>query len=368
MIETGARGSTQRSHLSCASSLPVHCRRRRSLPLLPPSRASAPPARSRSRRPDYVWMREPPMPAPGGKPIAFHFHYIDPKARAGTASRCGSKNKTIASRTFPLLPPARLRSARAPPISLAPPLPSLFDQLFCSPLRASPPTLSQYPGLHDVISKMWNGDQNKIPCTGPAPVIIKRDDLVKMAPYWEEYTEHIEAHADAKEKLGWVREMYAYSIAAAAVDVEHDVQDPKTTVLISQPPADDDLNQASSFHYTWGAQYKDGAGKIVWEFDKRPYVKTEQVRKMKQFGRPTLPPGDSAAKGYHLQDGKPVTAALLKVQTQMISRMQEAIDELEDLPHPGCGWESEPDCAFGCKVGELCVPKGARFAVGVAGA
>lgn len=215
---------------------------------------------------------------------------------------------------------------------------------------------------------MWQGDQNKIPCSGPAPVIIKRSDLLKLAPLWEEYTEHIEADADAKEKLGWVREMYAYSIAAAAVGVDHDVQDPKTTVLISQPPADDSLNQASSFHYTWGAQYKDGAGKIVWEFDKRPYVRVDQVRKMKQNGRPTLPPADSAEKGYHLQDGKPVTPALLKVQTQMIGRMQEAIDELVDLPDPGCGWDNEPACTTGCIAGELCVPPGARFTIGVAGA
>lgn len=26
------------------------------------------------------------MPAPGGKPVAFHFHYIDPKARVASLS------------------------------------------------------------------------------------------------------------------------------------------------------------------------------------------------------------------------------------------------------------------------------------------
>ena len=177
-------------------------------------------------------MTEPPMPPPRSKPVAFHYHYIDPR----------------------------------------------------------------YPGLDSVIGKMWGGDQKLIPCTGPAPVLISRDDLVKLAPHWEEYTEHIETHPDAKERLGWVREMYAYSIAAAAVGVEHDVQEPRSTVLIAQPPADDGLGKASMFHYTWGAQFKDAAGKVVWEFDKRPYVDVKQVRRIKEHGTPSLPPADSAEK------------------------------------------------------------------------
>lgn len=124
-------------------------------------------------------------------------------------------------------------------------------------------------------------------------------------------------------------------------------------------------------------------------------------------GKPTLPPADSAEKGYHLQDGKPVTPQLLKasrelscpchhqrvllhfgrcfptqlfralivtslrtysqVQMSMIGRMREAIEELPDLPN-GCGWDNEPACSFGCKMGELCIPPGATFTLGVAGA
>ena len=30
---------------------------------------------------DYVWMRAPPAPPTGAKPVAFHFHYINPQAR-----------------------------------------------------------------------------------------------------------------------------------------------------------------------------------------------------------------------------------------------------------------------------------------------
>ena len=66
-------------------------------------------------------------------------------------------------------------------------------------------------------------------------MIITHADLTKLAPFWEEYTEHIETHADAKERLGWVREMYAYSIAAAATGIEHDVQ--ARAAARTSPPA-----------------------------------------------------------------------------------------------------------------------------------
>ncbi len=251
---------------------------------------------------DYVWMRAVPAPPTGAKPIAFHFHYINP----------------------------------------------------------------QYPGLGGVIAKMWGGAQTEIPCTGPAPVIITRKDLLKLMPKWEQYAAWIESDSEAKEKLGWVREMYAYSIAAAAEGIVHDVQEPSSTVLISQPPADDSIHNAGMFHYTWGAQFKNSSGQVVWEFDKRPYVEVKHVRSIRAHA-PSLPPQDAADKGYRLQDGKPVTKELLDVETSMIARMQEAIRDLPDLPdNPGCGWlDSEPACDFGCRAGVLCVPPGATFTVPV---
>lgn len=222
----------------------------------------------------------------------------------------------------------------------------------------------QYPGLGSVISKMWSGPQGEIPCTGPAPVIITHGDLVKLMPKWEEYAAFIESNAEAKEKLGWVREMYAYSIAAAAEGIVHEVQEPSTTVLISQPPADDSLHRASLFHYTWGAQFKNASGGIVWEFDKRPYVDVKHVRRIRDHA-PSMPPADAAEKGLRLQDGKPVTKELLAVEGDMIARMRAAALALPDLPDaPGCGWlDSEPACDFGCRQGVLCTPPGKTFTV-----
>lgn len=44
-----------------------------------------------------------------------------------------------------------------------------------------------------------------------------------------------------RNKLGWVREMYAYSLAAAITKVPHIVEPRYQSVLIAQPPADDYL-------------------------------------------------------------------------------------------------------------------------------
>jgi len=219
-------------------------------------------------------MRPVPAPPTGAKPVAFHFHYINP----------------------------------------------------------------MYPGLSAVLGRMWpGGDQKSIPCSGPAPVIITHPDLVKIMPKWEEWAEWIENDPEAKQKLGWVREMYAYDVAAAAMGIPHEVQEPSSTVLISQPPNDERLGSASAFHYTWGSEFKNASGGIEWMFDKRPFVDVKHVRRIGEHA-PTLPPTDSVEKKYRLQDGKPVTADLLFVKTQMLTRMREAIALLPNLPDaPGCG-------------------------------
>ena len=38
---------------------------------------------------------------------------------------------------------------------------------------------------------------------------------MQVAPEWERLTAHIEADPESKERLGWVREMYAFSTALA---------------------------------------------------------------------------------------------------------------------------------------------------------
>ena len=248
---------------------------------------------------DYVWKKALRMPPPGSSAVAFHFHYINPN----------------------------------------------------------------YPTLPDVMRKLMPADRRgdltmeQIPCSGPAPTMIRRGELTKLADEYVRIAAEIEADPDAKKKLGWVREMYAYDLAAALAGVPHDVEDPGETMMIAQPPADVTMGKASMFHYTWGAEYHE-AGKKIWSWDKRPYVRTEQVRRPRAH-KPELPPPDAGERGgVKLQDGKPVTRETNAILTDMLTIMRDAIDDLDDLPHdPGCGWEqNEPACDFGCEPGKLCEP------------
>lgn len=59
------------------------------------------------------------------------------------------------------------------------------------------------------------GPLQRVQATGPAPVLMRFSEWLRVTPEWEALTAQIEADAAAKEKLGWVREMYAFSIACA---------------------------------------------------------------------------------------------------------------------------------------------------------
>jgi hypothetical protein len=59
------------------------------------------------------------------------------------------------------------------------------------------------------------GALSLVPRTGPAPVLMRGAEWLAVAPEWERLTAHIESTPEAKSRLGWVREMYAFSIAAA---------------------------------------------------------------------------------------------------------------------------------------------------------
>ena len=57
---------------------------------------------------------------------------------------------------------------------------------------------------------------------------------MQVAPEWERLTAHIEADPESKERLGWVREMYAFSTAVALKNIELDIVACPECPLISQ--------------------------------------------------------------------------------------------------------------------------------------
>ncbi|PNW78775.1 hypothetical protein CHLRE_09g389763v5 [Chlamydomonas reinhardtii] len=170
-------------------------------------------------------------------------------------------------------------------------------------------------------------DPKDVPNSGPAPVLARFSDFKAATPIWEDLSKWIETHEEAKKQLGWVREMYAWDIGVAANKLNIKNLPPPSSPLISQPPHDRAIGNASMYHYTWGSIYKrPGVEKEIWMFDKRTYTAYEHQLKL-----PLIPMPPEWSEGITLQDGLGVTKELHGTVVDMISRMNEAIKQLPDL-------------------------------------
>lgn len=171
-----------------------------------------------------------------------------------------------------------------------------------------------------------------VPPTGPAPAIVKTDDLRRIAPYWERFTAAIEASEEHKKRLGWVREMYAYSLAASAAGItHHTARADQGSPLIAQPPSDPKPYDAAMLHYTWGTQFKDpkDGNKVVWEFDKRGYTAADLVTNPREL---PMPPQDITGLTQQFpRNGMKVDPDTRETLALMIGKMNEVLRELPPL-------------------------------------
>lgn len=94
------------------------------------------------------------------------------------------------------------------------------------------------------------GPVGDVPNSGPAPVLMLREDWERVTPDWERLAAVIEADEGLKKKLGWVREMYGFSAALAIHKIDIDLTDSPAGRFIVQLPIDDALGEAHAFHYT----------------------------------------------------------------------------------------------------------------------
>ena len=94
------------------------------------------------------------------------------------------------------------------------------------------------------------GPLSDIPSTGPAPFLMLREGLEQITPDWERMAAAIEADEAMRKKLGWVREMYGFSVALALNKVSVDVTPANKNRFIVQLPIDSSLGDAHAFHYT----------------------------------------------------------------------------------------------------------------------
>ena len=93
-------------------------------------------------------------------------------------------------------------------------------------------------------------DPNKIPHTGPAPILMTLDLWEKVTPVWEEMAAMIEADDEIKKSLGWVREMYGFSVALSKTGINIDLAKKSDTRFIAELPIDSALGHAHAYHYT----------------------------------------------------------------------------------------------------------------------
>lgn len=190
-----------------------------------------------------------------------------------------------------------------------------------------------WPARLPIIRRYYPGKPEDIPQTGNAPVLMRFDDFAKVCPTWVALTAALEKDAEAREAFGWVREMYAYSIAAALAGVKHSTPAPPLSPLMVQPPADDAAGQACIAHYTWGAIFHENSaeGKEVWRWDKREYAAGQYGDKCARLVPiAAMPPWRDDAR-LVLQDGQPVRKGKYDLLALLVGKFNEAVAEVNGV-------------------------------------
>ncbi|CAM6101988.1 unnamed protein product [Calypogeia fissa] len=198
--------------------------------------------------PDHIFVRPMPNLAVGDMPAGFHFHYIDPEL-----------NEKILRKFYP--------------------------------------------------SEM--GPITNIDKIGNSPVIIKKEQLMKIAPTWLNTSIAMKDDPEADEKFGWVLEMYGYATASALHGVKHVLKED----FMLQPPWQVELD-GYMIHYTYALEYSMMGefmkGKIGgWRFDKRSFTEDYLPRNL-----PLPPPGVPETVGT------------------LIKALNEATANIPDWPEP----------------------------------
>ena len=180
------------------------------------------------------------------------------------------------------------------------------------------------------MKQLWpEGKVDQIPNTGPAPLVMSVEDWKAVTPDWVRLAAAIEADEGLKKKLGWVREMYGFSIALAKNGVDVDLSPPGSSKLIAQLPMERGLGQAHAFHYTQCTIYKTVAGdEDVWKYDKRFYTTQDVALKVPLIEEP---PEKFQPGKWKFIEGDPVTKEKHEAISMMIKQMNRGIATLEEI-------------------------------------
>jgi len=188
-----------------------------------------------------------------------------------------------------------------------------------------------YPTVQPIMRRYYDGDLADIPGTGNAPVLLRVEDMVRLLPVWNEVTEKIDQDEEAVKVLGWVREMYAFSIASARVGIKYDMPRVPLNPLMVQPPADDVLGKAIICHYTWGTILKDkSTDSEVWRWDKREYANGQYGDKpvVPMLLIPPMPPYSAS---FVTQDGQAFSKGKYDLLQVMVLHFNTAVAALNEV-------------------------------------
>lgn len=72
----------------------------------------------------------------------------------------------------------------------------------------------------------------------------------QVVPFWEDLTAKMEEDKEMTKALGWVREMYDFSVALVAAGLKLELDTEKTSPFIAHLPGVSNMGEAHAFHYT----------------------------------------------------------------------------------------------------------------------
>jgi hypothetical protein len=187
------------------------------------------------------------------------------------------------------------------------------------------------PGMFPAeMKQLWpEGNVGDIPNAGPAPLIMAIEDWIAVTPDWVRLAAEIEADKNLVKTLGWVREMYGFSIALAKNGLDVDLTPPGSNELIAQLPMEKGLGHAHAFHYTQCTIYQTLVeGDDVWKYDKRFYTSAEVALKVPLIEEP---PEKFEPGKWKFIEGDPVTEVKHEAIKSMIKQMNRGIATLKEL-------------------------------------
>jgi hypothetical protein len=221
---------------------------------------------------------------------------------------------------------------KSPPPSIMLPRGSAlgFQYAYIAPFEPNAKeTYEEYMSDHPELTRQ----KFKLAPTGNAPSVVNVEDLRVIAPLWAEFVNRTEAPERRRKALGWLRDMYAYVLAALVTGITHETSPSPTSELMAQPPADGELGNAFILHYTWGPEIYDEKDAKIWEFDKRAYGGGQYKRGPYELTPIKEPP--EWRFGLKLQtffQPRALSESKLELLRLMVSELNEAIGALGRVP------------------------------------